>query len=730
MQETAQNRRFLVILREEAGLSQGQLAERVGFTTSRISRLESGDTELSTTDALILARAIKSEKASAFVRYLEAEWRILQKPAFDHVSRECLWRAEEGLQQLVQLESDPELKNAFVQQIRSCKAALERAAEDLRSTDHPVALIGAPGVGKTTTICNLAGLRYGDSKPDLDRQMALQTGGGRTTVCEVHIQNGKEYSISVEPCSVEEVQQYVSEFCDDRIKELDPNDKSRAEGGTISAEVERAIRNMSGLTIKRSKGTDGKQQKEDLALELAKAFPKNEDLFVQVLTRMDLGKRSRASISLSRETVVPGLEWISKTFAEINYGKHPEFSLPRRISISVPERVLSSEEFDLRLIDTRGVDEPSVPRRDLQMYLDDTRTAIVLCSGFGDAPEAAAVAIISRAAEAGLQEALIQRGLLAVLPREGEDLALRDSATGERVTTREEGREIKRDHITSTLLHHGFKNLRVYFADVRSQADSEELRSAVLESVRRIRRRTEQEIEFLVGTIGRLVNNRETEETRAVFIAATKNLRNWFADNEELPVEDVNVQKALIEEMDGLRYVSSLRAAVNRRGSWHNFDYWYGLGFGTRREAVSRASKRIEELKVLTQAVLRDTDLELAHDFIQHFSNEAEKAFADLFQWAQVLGEGSFHEPLGEDSKYWQKCQERWGDGPGYKSAIKTWTAEWFGKEAAQSRRVFIEIEMQRKWKDTLNKLNGLLSSTPTEVAGITTNQKEMLELL
>jgi len=720
--DKCQIRGILVKLREKEGLSQAQVAERVKFTASRVSRLESGETELSLEDAGSMAGAINSVESNAFAEYLRTKWKVLERPSFTHLSVVALWKAERALQKVAELESDPELKNAFVQQIRSCREALERAAKRLASTEHPVVLIGAPGVGKTTVICTLAQLRKGEWDSDLDKQMALQTGGGRQTLCEVHVRNGGEYNISVEPCNQEELQQYVSEFCDDLIGALKREENSSREGLGLSAEADRAIRNMADLPIKRLKDADGKFTREDRALELAKAFPDKADLVVQVLMKLDLPRRNRASISFPRESTLSGLEWVSKTFAEINYGRHPEFSLPRRIEITVPKRVLGTDKLDLRLIDTRGVDEPTAPRRDLQSYLDDPRAAIVLCSGFNDAPEAAVQAVIERAAEGGLQQELLARGVLLVLPGGDEDSTLRDPGTGERVANAQEGREIRREQIAPTLHSFGFRHLPVYFADVRLVADCEKLRLALITKIQDIRASYQREVDFLAGTIERLIANRKTEETRAVFDAATKDLRNWFAANSTLPQVDMEVQTALIEEMDGLRYASSLRASVNRRGNWHNFDYWHGLGFGTRRKAVARAAEQVRELKVLVEAVLRDTDLSLAHDIIRHFANELEKAASDFYQSAQLLGEGAFQSQLGDDSGYWRKCQKRWGGGPGYKTEISHWTMQWFDEGTGKQRNDFIEAELQRQWGEMVKKLDGQLSSV--DVQANTTGHK------
>ena len=152
-------RKALVELREEANVSQAELARRLPFTASRVSRLESGDIGLTGEDAQQIAEAIGSSKARAFAEYLRQDWRVLERPGFGHVSRETLWEAESALQRLDDLADDPELKNAFLQQVRSCREALERSARFLFSTEHQIAFLGSPGVGKTTAICSLADLR-------------------------------------------------------------------------------------------------------------------------------------------------------------------------------------------------------------------------------------------------------------------------------------------------------------------------------------------------------------------------------------------------------------------------------------------------------------------------------------------------------------------------------------------------------------------------------------------
>lgn len=706
------HRETLVQFREQAGISQAELARRLSnASASRISRLESGELGLTAEDAEQIADALGTSlpEAKEFAEYLREEWRVIPRPAFGHVSRRALRRAEVALQKLGNLEVDPEVRNAFLRQIKSCKEALERAVEFLLSTEHPIAFVGSPGVGKTTVICALADLRNVGEK-ELNRQMVLQTGAGRTTVCEVHVRYGDGCNIAVDPCSGDELYQHVSEFCD-YIIALASNRRDTGDGPGISSEVERALRNMTGLAERKIKQPDGKFRRDDPALELAKNYSSKEDLQVQVHLRLDADRRKRTSISFPRDSTSTALEWLSKTFGDINYGRHPEFSLPRRIEVAVPMPILGSTDLDVRLIDTRGVDEPSAPRRDLQAYLDDDRAFIVLCSGFKDAPDAAMQAVIEQATAGGLRGSLRSRSLLLVLPQSGEEAAVRDNSTGEPVSTPAEGREIRHGQVAMTLGHLGEHELPVEFLNVRDDGDCVAAQRMLMARLGDMRTSHEEQIDNLVSTVTRFIENRANEEMRATFLAATRPLRTWFAQNSQLAPKEQNVETALLEKMDGIRYASTLRASVNRRGSWQNFDYWFGLGMGTRQETVARTADRITVLRGLVQIALGDADLAEVHDFLRHFMKQIETMIATFELGVQSLGETAFFEKLREDQDYWNQCRQRWGGGAGYKIDIRRWTDTWFDSPLREERYHFIEQEIQQRWTEMIASLDAQLSS-------------------
>ncbi|MCI0628903.1 MAG: helix-turn-helix domain-containing protein [Acidobacteria bacterium] len=705
MNEPNTLRRMLHYLREDAELSQSKLAERLPFTASRVSRLESGELDLTMDEAKQIAQGIGTPKAIAFADFLSKEWRVLEPVGFNHVSREPLWEAEVALQQLQTLEGEPTLKNAFVKQIQSCRAAIERSARFLQGTDHPIAFVGRIAVGKTTAICALANLRDSDTK-ELNKQMVLQTGSGRTTICEVQIRNGGEYAISTEPCADEELRHWVGDFCE-YIRELASLNRPTqpGEGSSISSEVVRALRSLSGLTERRLKESDGRYRKEDLAVDLVKAYPSKEELQIQVLSKIDLARRWRTSMSHPRDAAVSGMEWLSKAFAEINCGRHPEFSLPKRIDVSVPSPILETTMVDIQLVDTRGVDETSALRRDLQTYFDNERALIVFCSGFEDAPDGAMQAVIERARDAGLQTEMLERGMLLILPRGEQEMNVRDGSSGELVADIIEGREVRGEQAQTTLRHIGFAGLATKFLDVTRPEDCDNVRRTLVERVLGIRRRVEDEIRVLTRTVNHLIVNKADEEVRAVFEQATHRLRIWFANHRNVPEGVPPVQDALLEEMEGL-HASTLRASINRFGDYDRFDYWHGLGFGARRGTKRRTDKLIAELRGVIQNAIDDEQMSHAHDFLRHFKAQVEEEYKSFLLGVQALGETAFHDQLRVDHDYWSRCRSRWGTRvPGYKLEIKAWTGDWFGQDPPRHRQRFIEEEIQQKWAAILDQL-------------------------
>lgn len=692
---------------KESGVSQSELAKSLEFTASRLSRLLSGEISISPEDAKDISRALGTERATSYAEYLDWEWQQLPQPSFEHPNLADLWEAERALQELHDLASDPNAKNAFVQQVNSCGDALKKYSEWLGTTRHEIIFVGSPGVGKTTAICGMADLRD-HSQEALEKQMAFQTGSGRNTVGEVRVRHGGEYSIKVTPCSREDLQQYVTEFTDQILIAAGLAEKPAEESVRNSTEIERMLRNMTGLKKQREK-VGGKLKTRDLAVERAKLMSR-EDFVVDVWSRLELGKRQRDSVSLSKDSTESGMAWLSRTSRRINLGNHPDFSVPAKIEITIPDRVLDCDEFDISLVDTRGIDEPSAPRRDLQGYIDDERSILVLCSEFNSAPDAAVQALIERAVASGSRSGLLDRGSLLVVTKNGVDQKVNDYETGQSVETAEEGRAIREEEIGSTLSEFAISDIPVHFLDVTNDDDCSLSRQATLRLVTDLREKWSAQMRQLVKTVRHLIENKEDNELRAVFEAALNPIKKWLANNDEIAEGEGNFAVGLLSGISGV-HASSLRASVNRRGRWYSFDYWQALGTGTRQSVVARTKEQRGGLELLLKNEIEDPEHENVKDFLQHFESQAQDEFQEFFIWVSNVGESAYVDQLSKDDSYWHQAQGRWGLGSGYKDDIRHWTRAWFSEEDRRERNAFIEEEIKVRWRHLVERLLDKLGS-------------------
>lgn len=226
---------------------------------------------------------------------LGRQWSVIERPGLDHPDQELLWSAEEVAQALRSLGQQPDVKHAFERRLSAYVQELAAIAGLLLKRDHQVAFIGSIGIGKSTAICRLVGLEV--AVPDAPNPApVLEAGAGGITICEVHLRRGPGYGLIIEPRSDEEIRADVTDFAEyvRGPDALSSEGHGEEESQGISKEVERAIRNLAGLRIRREKGADGKNIRRDEAKELAQKFDSTRELVVEVLSLMDLHRRDRS----------------------------------------------------------------------------------------------------------------------------------------------------------------------------------------------------------------------------------------------------------------------------------------------------------------------------------------------------------------------------------------------------------------------------------------------------
>lgn len=708
--------KYLARLRDKAGLKQNELAQKVTWSPAVLSRVESGEREVSTDELNSILEAIGTEEARQFRETAGRVWKTSQKPPLGHPDEQLLWEAEEALQNIEELSARPDIRNVFVKRLEEFRDELKRATSLVLGTEHSVAFVGNIGVGKSTAICRVADLEVQKERTLVPM---LEVGGGGVTICEVHLVQGPQYGLIVEPMGENEIRREVLEFTDF----LMPSSETRQEEETgdldshgTSKEIERAIRNMSGLTksVRRETKPDGKRVRVtvDSAKKLAEDSADSDALAVEILARMELQKRTRRELWYSESSSEEPLLWLQKNFAQVNNGRHPEFSIPERIEITVPQQILEEESLSIRIIDTKGIDR-TAERRDLEEHFSAPNTIVVLCSSFNDAPSTSVQKLLERAKEGQFANLETKTTVLA-LPRPNEALAVKDDA-GFSVETVEDGYDLKGDQAEMRLEALHVPGVRVGFFNALEDTPTL-LSDFLLELVRDLRKRHCENLKEAVVGANDLVQNFAEEQVREIQYIASKNLIIWLKNNQQIGPFSRSLQDSLLSAISRA-HASSLRASVRRQGEWYNLDYSHQLGYGARAMAVGVVGSKLEAFKVIATNLLQNPDLEEAFGLVQQASRILESGADDLFQTSQLFGRTIHTRYMKPAAQLWDICDEEWGKGPGYRERVSDHHQGWFTNDSdnitAQSQAL-VEL-VEKEWQEILGRLGAILEEEAEE---------------
>lgn len=698
--------RHLMLVRERGGIKQADLARRVSLSPAVLSRIESGERSVTLQEVQEILVQLGTPEAADLSRALQRGWVVIPQPPLDHSDQDLLWEAEQIARELVTLRDKPDTPHAFERRLSEYIEEIKRCAGLLLKREHQIAFIGSIGVGKSTAICRLTGLEA--PKDDGVLAPVLEVGGGGITVCEVHLRTGPEYGLIVEPRSDDEIRQDVADLTDHVLRgnlPAEDDGSTGTESQGISKEVARALRNMAGLAVQRPKGPDGKRTTIDPAKSLAETVPNQRELMVEVLSRMELHRRDRRDVWYETASGKSPKAWLRDTFAAINNGRHPEFTLPRRIEVVVPEQLLKAPDLSVRMIDTKGIDR-NAAREDIEVHLNDPHTLAVLCSSFNNAPAAEARLLLERAKDAGVRGLEVNSSLF-VLPRPGEAMAMKDDATSTPVENSEEGYELKGEQAAMALEPLGLQHLAIGFYNAAEDPASR-AQEFLIERLGKARDSFRQRILEAISGARTLLKNHGEERILAVLRDAGESLSAWASINASVPSVQAHVQESLLAQIQ-VAYAATVRAAIRREGEWTQLSYSHHIGYGARRLAVLALGKAVDEFSGHCRVLLATPRYAEATDLIAQAERVLKDSYEDLLRKVQLMGQAVFKDALKADSVFWQACMAEWGQGPGYKSRVTGRNREWFDNEARRRLEEELKELITREWTKVLQNVTNLL---------------------
>nr|USU31078.1 helix-turn-helix domain-containing protein [Methylobacterium sp. OTU13CASTA1] len=640
--------------REKSGLSQTAVAGELGVSASVLSRLEASDFA----DGKMAQRylmALKTELASDIIAFYSDRWRHIERPDFIHPERHAMWEAEKTLQSLEAFEKSSQFDSILQDPLTKLRSRIMSEVEFVRHTEHGIAFIGEIGVGKTTALSFVTNLLTADEdKP----QSIFPTGSGRTTVCEVAIKIAPAFGIAVDCLAEESIRRLVTDLV---------NGLKFGKSG-LPSELDRVIRNMADVrrVTSRPKKPGDKPITIDHLKDLIDSYEDAESVIAEVMARMKLETRTEAQMILSKETE-GSMEWLSTNIARINYGQHPKFSVPQRITVLLPLEVLRETPYLLSVIDTKGV-EGTTQRPDLMAQIEDSRTVTVLCCKFSDAPGNVPLSIMRETLDSGSDALDAGRLCLLVLPRENEAMKIVDD-TGSTPSSVEEGYAIREAQIDQQFATDGLPSVPVNFFQVGTD-EPEDTWAWLTSRIAAIRTGKVEHIQRLVSSAEDLVTNADVAKTREARRTIAETIKKAADRFRSLNAIVRPAHQNLVTEAKKT-HQSSVAAAVNRRGAWENFPVAHILGQGVRIDANFRTRDTFVRIDEAIEG-LKDNFSHLADvaQFLEGLQDDVAESRKDFLSRAALAGRSLFSPHLNQAVDLWSQCQQIYGAGSGYRTNI------------------------------------------------------------
>ena len=685
----------VVRLRSALGATQAEVAKEASMDQSRLSRIERGEI-LAAEDiqrVLQALTALGSEDAAGFMIFMEREWRFVEPPSYWNPQRTSLETAEETLEKIGNFLDDKEQPWPLRRQVERRRGDLERVTAFLTNLKHNISFIGDIGVGKSTAISFIFDLlvpaRAGDRGIN---SPVLETGAGRTTICEVCIRSGPEFGISVLPMDTSDLTNMVSDFCAVKWLTIRKDQKEGAETPRVNLEAERAIRNMSGFA-RRTTTKDGKISHLDPIHDLVRECEDQDELCARVIENMGLPERTNTEIWYQIGKGKHPFEWIRETFRAVNNGRMRDVPFPKKIDLIVPDFGKSFGEFEITVIDTKGIDDLAV-REDLDSRLRDPRTSSVFCCRFNDAPGTSSKALFDHMKQTSSERFDTGKVSLLSLPRSGEALEMKDDM-GDPALSDEEGYAFKRMQVEGEFHPKDMPGVPIVFFNVEAD-DAAQVRTELFTQLSRMRKTVSDELSGLCEAATEIIENQQRHEITAAIEVVAGRISTFLRGNGELGTRERHAYQEALSTVEAV-HASTLWASTRRNGEYSGLNIIHQVGVGAAKDASLRSRDWLTRIEGLVNELQADTGLSSANRSIEQIRVVAEASRRAFLAGAQRSAMEVYREPLAQAS-VWSECALEWGRGPGFKHRVKQHLLDWFEKAPPELKKR-LDARLNALWK-------------------------------
>jgi len=687
----------LVQVRKAAKASQADVANKMGTDQSRVSRIES-DSKVPIEEALKYLKALEDDPiAMEFIEHIDSTWYSLTKPSFRHPCRRVLRKADQALARLQSFLADPSNPPDLTQQAKIYEDVLRNSSSYLLDLKHGISLVGNIAVGKTTTLCCLINLLIENAK-SLKQRAVLETGAGWVTLGPVQVStldagtNGDEvwkFGVVIQPYSVEEIFRLANDLCVSIIAIRDGKETE----SRVAEEMERALRSMAGLTRKTPKEPD--EEVEDPLMTLAKDHDTSEKLTAAFVALLKLDQRITTDLWHDAPSKQDGFKWLQTEFRKINNGRNLQVSLPKRIDVFVPMRLVEDSSLAVDFSDTKGAEGTAV-RPDIQSYLDNARCLIVLCSRF--APDASMLDLLAHLAATGKANVISERVVFLLLPRPDEAMAI-DKEDGEPVDDVQEAYAVREAQLRSKLAKYpGGNKLPIGFYNA-AEEDAAPVIKQLTDRIEALRANQVSKLEEVCAAIDDLVSKRQQEQSQVAFAKLRAELRKIAADYSQLPARTFMAHDRMLTALRN-SHPKTVWASARRNGDWSMLDSYHYVGVGANMDAANRTDKALNAVTAMIDQLSMDPECAAIKNHLAVLKNDVAAWRLKYLEEVSRRAKEIFRAVLFPDSQPWMNGLAYWGQGKGFRDRVAENVQVWLKDNSREWMEDAVDGIIVKDWRE------------------------------